>query len=257
MATRNPQRSVLVALVVLYVLAAVAYVLLAGDLASAAGMPEAEMPDVPRWVLALANGGIVLVVYAPAGLVGLWLARKAGLPGVFRRDGGLKYWLWLPMALGLVAGGLLVGIDALSQRYLGVEAFSHPPFPVSILASFTAGVGEEIVFRLLLMSFWVLVFKWLLNRLSPEASTRTWSLWLANLIAALAFGAAHMGVVMAMLGASSPAGIPPITLVQMFLLNGIIGLLAGWAFARDGLVAAAGVHFWTDIVWHVLYGLVG
>jgi hypothetical protein len=24
---------------------------------------------------------------------------------------------------------------------------------------------------------------------------------------------------------------------------------------KDGLVAAAGVHFWTDVVFHVLWGL--
>jgi len=26
---------------------------------------------------------------------------------------------------------------------------------------------------------------------------------------------------------------------------------------KDGLVAASGVHFWTDMVWHVLWGLFG
>jgi hypothetical protein len=30
----------------------------------------------------------------------------------------------------------------------------------------------------------------------------------------------------------------------------------GWAVVRDGLVAAIGIHFWADVVWHVLYGLV-
>jgi hypothetical protein len=44
-------------------------------------------------------------------------------------------------------------------------------------------------------------------------------------------------------------------LLEVFLLKGIIGLLAGWRYMKDGLVAAARVHFWTDMVFHVRYGL--
>jgi len=40
-----------------------------------------------------------------------------------------------------------------------------------------------------------------------------------------------------------------------FLLNGMIGLVAGERYMKDGLVAAVGVHFWTDIVFHVIWGL--
>ncbi len=47
----------------------------------------------------------------------------------------------------------------------------------------------------------------------------------------------------------------PVLLVEMFLLNGVIGLIAGQRYMKDGLVAAVGVHFWTDVVFHVLYGL--
>ena len=43
-------------------------------------------------------------------------------------------------------------------------------------------------------------------------------------------------------------------LAELIVLNGILGLLAGESFARDGLVAAAGVHFWADVVWHVIFG---
>ena len=42
--------------------------------------------------------------------------------------------------------------------------------------------------------------------------------------------------------------------LTVFLLNGAIGLIAGWRYMKDGLVAASGVHFWTDIVFHGLWG---
>jgi hypothetical protein len=43
----------------------------------------------------------------------------------------------------------------------------------------------------------------------------------------------------------------------MILLNGVVGLLAAWYFRKAGLLAAIGIHFWTDIVWHLVWGLAG
>jgi len=37
----------------------------------------------------------------------------------------------------------------------------------------------------------------------------------------------------------------------------LLGVVAGERFMKDGLVAAIGVHFWADIVWHVLSPLAG
>lgn len=60
---------------------------------------------------------------------------------------------------------------------------------------------------------------------------------------------------MMLLGVSNPAELPAFLLVELFLLNGIVGLVAGERYMKDGLIAAVGVHFWTDIVWHVLWPL--
>jgi hypothetical protein len=32
-------------------------------------------------------------------------------------------------------------------------------------------------------------------------------------------------------------------------------IAAGERYMKDGLIAAAGVHFWADIAWHVIYPL--
>ena len=58
-----------------------------------------------------------------------------------------------------------------------------------------------------------------------------------------------------MTGATTIAQVNPILLAEVFLLNGLIGLLAGQRYMKDGLVAAAGVHFWSDVVFHVVWGL--
>jgi membrane protease YdiL (CAAX protease family) len=87
------------------------------------------------------------------------------------------------------------------------------------------------------------IWAFILNRLFKRFHGRTTALWIANVIAALAFGAGHLGTIMLLTGVSSPSDINPILLAETFLLNAIIGLAAGERYMKDGLVAASGVHF--------------
>jgi hypothetical protein len=61
---------------------------------------------------------------------------------------------------------------------------------------------------------------------------------------------------MTILGVTTPSAIPALILLELFVLNSLVGLVAGERYMRQGLVAAIGVHFWADIVWHVLWPLV-
>jgi len=82
-------------------------------------------------------------------------------------------------------------------------------------------------------------------------------LWAGNIIAALAFSVGHKPGIMVILGVTKPAEIPVFVMAEIFLLDGTLSLVAGERYMRDGLVAAMGVHFWVDIVWHVIYPLIG
>jgi len=253
------QRRILGAMLGLYALAAVLYVFVPGGMLDPASLqalgPGAQMPNIPAWQLALANAGLVVVVYGLLGLAGYWLSQRAALPGIYRPGAGWRRWLARPLAIGVGAGLALVVADLAGQRLAGVPGFPHPAFPASILASLTAGIGEEILTRLLVLSLWSVVFTWVLGKLCLRREARRLGLWAANIIAALTFAASHFPSLMLLAGVSSPMALPPIVLAKVVLLNGFVGLLAGEAFIRDGLVAASGVHFWADIVWHVIYGL--
>jgi membrane protease YdiL (CAAX protease family) len=245
------QLTVLLTLLAVYAFSAFAtYAFFVDQLAATAGVPMPEM-GVPDWVLGLANAGIVLVVYGILGLVGYWFARKLELPGIFREDANWRRWFFIPLLLGLVCGVFIVIGDLLFAPINDFGRFPHPEFPVSILASLSAGIGEEIMFRGFVFGLWGFILNWLLKRFNA----RTTALWIANVIAALAFGAGHLGTLFFFTGASSVAELSPVLLTETFLLNGIIGLIAGERYMKDGLVAAVGVHFWTDMVFHVLWGL--
>ena len=229
----------------------ITYAFFMDQIAAAVGIPVPSMP-VPDAVVGLTNAVIYFVIYGLLGLAGYWFARKLGLPGIFSEDGNWRRWVLFPLLLGLAGGVVLIIADMSFAPINGFGKLVHPPFPVSILASLSAGIGEEIMFRGFVFGLWAFVLNWLFKRFNG----RTAALWIANIIAALAFGAGHLGTVMVLTGASSLSELNPLLLVEIFLLNGVMGLVAGERYMKDGLVAAIGVHFWTDMVFHVLYGLI-
>ena len=245
-----------------YVLAAAAYIVVPGgalDPTSAppGSMPVTQMTQLPVWQLILGNACMILVLYGALGLAGYWFSRRSGLPGFYRAGAGLVNWLLRPLEIGAVAGIVLVAGDQAMQRLFSAPPMQHPRFPASILASLAAGIGEEILTRLFVMSLWAFILTWALGRLFPGRQTRPAALFIANVLGALAFAASHLPAAMVLGGVASPADLPVALLVEIVLLNGMIGLLAGAAMVRDGLVAASGIHFWADIVWHVVYVLIG
>jgi hypothetical protein len=245
------QLTVFLIMLVAYALCAFAtYAFFTDQLAAAAGKPMPKMSMSPV-VLGLANAGIVLVVYGLAGLAGYWFARKLGLPGIFSEDGNWRRWFFIPMGLGAACAILLILGDVIFAPINGFGKFPHPGFPLSIIASLSAAIGEEILFRGFIFGLWAFILNWAFHRFNG----RTAALWIANFIAALLFSASHLGTVIVLTGATSLSVLTPILLVEVFLLNGIVGLVAGERYMKDGLVAASGVHFWADMVWHVLWGL--
>ncbi len=227
--------------------------------AFALGLPQqfmagSEIPErlasMPGWLLGLANAGFVLVLYGLLGLAGVWFARKLSLPGIYREGAGWRHWVVVPMAIGTALGVVLIVGDVLfagaSEEWAG---FPHPEFPLSIIASATAGIGEEILFRLFAMGLWAFLLDLALRRWNA----RRLALWAGNVIVALAFGAAHLPATMMAIGVSTPAELPSIVIAEVFVLSGIAGIVAGQRYVKEGLIAAVGIHFWADVVWHIVW----
>jgi len=237
------QFTVFLTLLVVYAFCIFAtYAFFADQIAASAGVPVPELPASPV-VMGLASSGIYIVLYGLLGWAGFWFARKLELPGIFSEGGNWRRWFFIPLLLGLACGVVLTVGDLMFAPINGFGRFVHPPFPMSILASITAGIGEEIMFRGFVFGLWGFLLNWLFKRFNGHTA----ALWIANIIAALAFGAGHLPALYYLTGASSPAEMNPVLLAEIFLLNGIIGLVAGERYMKDGLVAATGVHFWTDV----------
>jgi membrane protease YdiL (CAAX protease family) len=215
-----------------------------------ASLPNASS-SIPKPLLVLANFGLIFVGYGLLGLLGYFLSRKNNWPGIYKEDESWKILLFKPLLWGITSGLFIIIGSKFFQLFHNLGELPHPPFPYSIAASFAAGIGEELLMRLLLMSFWA----WLLNLIFRRFNRKNLTDWVAIVIAAVIFGIGHLVGPIYTSGFTSLSQIPIIFIIEMLVLNGFLGIVAGRQMIKYGFIAAAGVHFWTDIIWHVIYGL--
>lgn len=219
-------------------------------------------PPTSAW-LAVINGFANAVVF---GGLGLLLAGRIGLGMPFvehwaRRlpaPGRFADVVAIAGIAGFGVGGSLLLLDvgvfgrALASMF---ERFEIDPYALQIhpvaglLGVTSAGVSEETVFRLFVLS----LLAWLgaLLFADEEGRPKPGVLWTANVLAALAFGAAHLPLAMAL-------GWPldSMIITRALLLNGIAGLVFGWLYWSYGLESAMLAHFFTGVALYALVPLV-
>ncbi len=238
--------TVFIALVVLNaVLAGVATFLPQG---TPAGMPEGDSDLLP---VALLGAGLVLLMYGGLGYVGLRLTRKLGYPDLLDERVSTRQRFLNPFIVGLWLGLLFIVADNLFSRFHHLGPMPHPPFPTSIVASLSAGIGEEMVFRLFFIPFLV----WLISRVVLKGSQEQAVFWNAAIFSAIFFAAGHIPSLMFLLDVDTVADIPAALMAEIFVLNGVLSLVAAYFLRRSGYLAAVTVHTAADLVWHVLWGL--
>jgi membrane protease YdiL (CAAX protease family) len=150
------------------------------------------------------------------------------------------------LVFGLVLNVLTVALKIVSLDTLleaGAWAESYPALWKWFLVSINAGVTEEVAFRLGLMT----LLAWLGSLISRDDGGHPTMavLWIANVLAALAFGAAHLvGII--------PVPRTPVFIVRTVAQNGIVGTAFGWLYWRHGLESAILTHFLFDVVTYVV-----
>lgn len=206
------------------------------------------------------NGALLFPLIA----LGLLAGNKVGLGApllarLWKREPGKgaarKALLWGFVA-GLLGGALVLGLSSASgllieaeYARLGLEVpdIQAPPPWMGFLASISAGITEEIMLRLFLMTglVWLGSLFWR----TPEGKPRAFVLWSANLLSAIAFGLLHLPL------ATSLALVTPMALLNTLVMNALLGIVFGWLYMKHGLESAMMGHFSTDLVLHVLVPL--
>lgn len=210
-----------------------------------------EPTTISPTLAAVINAAVVLFAYGGLGYVGLRLTRKLGYPDLLDARVTTRQRFITPAIAGLWIGLIFIVADNVFARFHDLGPLPHPPFPTSILASFTAGIGEEMVFRL----FFIPLLVWLVSRVALKGEQGNAVFWTASIFSGMFFAAAHIPSVMLILGTGSFADIPTALMVEIFVLNGTLSLIAAHFLRKSGYLAAVTVHTSADIVWHVIWGL--
>jgi membrane protease YdiL (CAAX protease family) len=186
--------------------------------------------------------------------IGLYLAKKIefGFPILESWLKGesvgsrLKSILLLSIGLGVLGSTLVIVFSLLYVPFPDLLRQSGVSVPLwqSFLAIFYGGIGEEILFRLFVMSLLVWIsFK--IKKTSTGTPTSI-GIWLAIVISAVLFGLGHLPV------ASSYVTINTMTVTEAIVNNGIIGIVCGWLYWKKGLESAMIAHFSSDVVLHLI-----
>jgi Type II CAAX prenyl endopeptidase Rce1-like len=188
-------------------------------------------------------------------LLGLGLGRSLGLvwPPLDGWDSGtdrsrrFRWALVLATVLGVISGAAIIGLGhAMDPLLKSDKPITMPSWWVCLIASLGAGIREEVWLRLGVMTFFVWVGVKLTRRTAPDAVT----IWAANLLACVLFGAMHLPQAFAFFGVQAPL------VAYVLIANGVPGLVFGWLYWRKGIIAAMVSHAVADIVTKVVYPLV-
>ncbi|NTW22860.1 CPBP family intramembrane metalloprotease [Candidatus Falkowbacteria bacterium] len=199
-----------------------------------------------------------LVLFSIAVFFGLKLAKRVGfglpiLEGLLKGEAqkeNLKSILRQSVGLGILVAVLIVLFSVFfgSMSIDFLKAEMAVPTWKSFLASFYGGIGEEVLLRLFLMTFFVWVtFK---IKKTAEGKPTILGIWLAIVISSIIFGLGHLPIT------SGLTAITPLVVTRAIVLNGIGGVVFGWLYWKKGLESAMISHFSTDICLHVILPLI-
>lgn len=191
---------------------------------------------------------------------GLWAARKLGLGAPLldaivlgeKPPYNLRRIALNTILLSVTVALLIAGLDALvslmNPNILDSLAEQRPAPWKGLLASFYGGITEEIQLRLFVLSFLALGLS-AVSRIFKKSDgliLSVWIFWVANVGAAVIFGLGHLPLMAELMP------LTPLIVVRTILLNGMVGLVAGFLYWRRGIEMAMLFHFSADIVLHVI-----
>ncbi len=195
-------------------------------------LKEIPFPMPIVMLLSIVQTGIMFFVLV---LVGLFFSKKIGFGAPL-----LERWtqkkevktyfksiLGISIGLGVLAGILIIIVDyilsLLDASSLNLTT-NVPPIWQGFLASFYGGINEEILLRLVFMSFLVWIF--FKVKQTDDKKPTNLGVWFAIILAAILFGVAHLPIT------ASLTAITPVIIARAIILNGIGGVIFGWLSGR-------------------------
>ena len=175
-------------------------------------LPTQELP-APRPVLAFVNVITILILYGGLGLIGLKLSQRLSFADLWDSKISNKQRFLIPALIGTGIGIFFILADVILSRFHPLGRLPHPPFPTSLVASAVAGIGEEVIFRLFFISFWV----WLISYVILKRRWQNQIFWIVAILSAIVFALGHLPSVMLLFGLKTIGQIPPALMGEIIL----------------------------------------
>jgi hypothetical protein len=214
-------------------------------------LPYRKLP-FSKFVFAIINSFIVFIFYGGLGFIGLKLSQKIGFTNIWDLKISNKQRFLIPALIGIFIGIFFIIADTILSRFHKLGRLPHPPFPTSIIASIGASIGEEIIWRLFFISFWL----WFISFILLKKRWQNQIFWIISIISAFAFAFAHIPSFMFIFGFNKISEIPILILFEIIILNGVLSIFCAYYFRKFGFLASVGIHFWTDFIWHFIWGII-
>ena len=190
--------------------------------------------------------GVILV------FIGLWISSKANLGApliarFFSKEPTNKLIslkaILTSVLIATIVALFLLGLFELQKEFYPVSnKLPRPSKPFYALVSFSAGISEEIMFRLGLMSLIITVIQFLKKSDIPSNKV----IWTGIVITAIFFGLMHLPL------SKNFVELTPFTIGVTMIGNLITGSTFGWIFWKRGLLIAIISHIAFDLVFHVI-----
>ena len=191
--------------------------------------------------------GVILV------LVGLWLSKKAqlGAPIIesfFLKNENIKHPLFTKkllysIGISVILALVILILHKLVRAYYPVTSIIERPSKLFYaIVSFSAGITEEIMFRLGLMSLIIAIIQFFKKDSKPSTSV----VWVGIIVTAICFGLMHLPL------SKNFSNFTFVTVSATIIGNLITGTFFGWVYWKLGLLGAIITHIIWDLVFHVI-----
>ncbi len=206
----------------------------------------------PKVLLVAVTVCVLYFGYGALGLIGLRYGPKLGFPTILDRLHLDQERIIVPGVVGGVVGVYAILVDRAFHRIKDIPAIPHPGFVSAMLTAVSSGIGDEVLFRLFLLT----MVMWVISRhvLDGEVSDKLF--WSVATGVAIVFAVFQVPPITHALRYASSWDLPSLLFGEIMVINVGLGLVASYYYRKFGILAAITMHFASNVVWHVLWGRV-
>jgi hypothetical protein len=209
-------------------------------------------PYISPFAFGLSNAVYRLIAYGCTGLLGVFLASKAGFKNIWNDEIKQRNNILIIIFTGMAMGIYFIGYETLSDKILNkyLLPYDISVIPASIFVSFADGIGDQVL-NMLCISFFV----WLFSKIIKSEKGRSIMFWTAAVLFAVLFAVEHI--------ASTPLyslegyiNIFRISSLEFRLILGVyapLSLVCTGFFRKFGLLSAITIHIIADLMWRVMW----